>query len=454
MWVLLGLLYLTNGIVFLIREIRFIARQRDMIIISYMRLLFSVTHGFIPSILCFLYAFDGIEIKLRTLVEVDYSDDGLFNLYLFWLFSIITYVILCLGYYKNIRIKRRKPKVYLDLTQLQISFVGFITLAVGFFSLYLWTKTDGSIWNFILKANWHRGDYDNSLQNAFAMFRQPAKMVTVSALIFFFQLINHREHRKIYALIGYILSSIASVLYLLCTDGRLQIVMFFGVQLIGFLLYSNKNNRITKGKLILIGIVGFFALILIARLDEITSFIRYGRIVESVKSESSVFNTIMSEFGYVYESGQTSIELTIIQNGKLFIIDDIVRGVFSILPSRFTPAGFESVWRYNTLICTGNPKAGTIPCDMIAQSVYDLHILGIFVIPLFWGQIVRKVETYYADRKTNSFNRAMYMGMVMQFFRLVNYCALTDFMRGLFAYLVVYIIAFVVSRAASLMQRG
>ena len=195
------------------------------------------------------------------------------------------------------------------------------------------------------------------------------------------------------------------------------------------------------------------ALILIARLDEITSFIRYGRVLESAKSGNSAFMTIMNEFGYVYESGQMSIGSSLFRGGRLYLIDDIVRGLFSILPSRFTPSGFELVWRYNTYLCTGSLTAGTIPCDIISESIYDLNVLGIIVVPWFWGQLARKVENNYQDRKENAFNRAMYMGMVLLFFRTVNYCGLYDFMRGFFAYLVTYIIAYIFGRFTSRFKR-
>lgn len=452
MWFLLGILFLGTGIVFLVREIRYIKVQKDIIIISYMRLLFSLTYGFIPSIMCFLYAINGTQIRLKTLVKVDYSSAGLSNLYLFWLCSIIAYVFLSIGYKKNIKIKRLKPTVHVELSQLQISFVGYITLIIGFFSLYMWTKTEGSITNFILKANWYRGDYTNSLQNAYAMFRQPAKLVTVAALIFFFQLINNKEKHKIVSLVGYILSLIASVLYLLCTDGRLQIAMFFGIQFISFFLYRKGEAKLSKKQLILIGFFGVLALIFIAKLNDITYFIRFGQIAESSSSDDNIFQTLMSEFGYIYESAQTAIETTLFKGGKLFIFDDIVRGIFSILPSKLTPGGFELVWRYNTLICTGDPTAGTIPCDMIAESIYDLHIIGVVIIPWFWGLFARKVEDFYENRKDNSFNRAMYMGLLLLFFRIVNYCELYDFIRGLFAYIITFIIAYIVSRSAVILS--
>lgn len=51
-----------------------------------------LTFGIIPALLCFMYVFQDIEVKLKTLVAVSYSNDGLIYLYIFWLLSVIGYM--------------------------------------------------------------------------------------------------------------------------------------------------------------------------------------------------------------------------------------------------------------------------------------------------------------------------------------------------------------------------
>lgn len=448
MWALLGSLFFITGSIYLWREITFIRIENDLLIISYMRLMYAFTYGFIPSMLCFIYAISNIQVSLVYII-VDYSDDGLFCLYLLWFFSLIGYCGLNIGYRYNIKIKTSKIKSRrkaFQLTELQTIFIAFSILIIGFVSLYLWTKTAGSISEFILKANWYRGDYTNSLHNNYAMFRQPANLVTISALIFFCCILNHDKKYRVICFLGYILAMFSSVLFLLCSDGRLQIAMFFGIQIIGFVLYRNDNKfNFGKKQVFVIAMIAFAGLLFISKLDIITGYIRFGEIIETTHSDDSLFAYIMNEFGFVYESVQMSIKTNLFNDGKMMLIDDVVRGIFAFLPSRFTPDGFEQIWRYNTYLCTGSHTTGTIPCDMLSQSIYDLKIIGVLFVPMFWGQIVRKVEEAFKEGKEVPFNRALYLGLAMLFFRLINYCGLADFSRGIFSYLVTMIIAILIT---------
>lgn len=446
MWFFLGILYLICGVVYLYREIKFIKKESDLLLISYARLMYCLTFGIIPALLCFMYVFQDMEVKLKTLVAVSYSTDGLIYLYIFWLLSVIGYIALNVGYQKKYRLRignhyLLKADTY-EMSELQSFSLASICLVIGIVSLYLWTKNEGNIFNFIVKANWYRADYTNSQNNTYAMFKQPAKLVQVSTYLFFFYVIRNKCKHKILFLLGYIAAFASSVLYLLCTDGRLAIALFFGMQLIGVVLYRSSDIKITRKQIYIIAIVAVAALISISKLDDITYFIRYGHFnTAAIKEESNSFITIMNEFGYIYESGQMSIEHNIFLSGRWMILDDIVRGIFSCFPSRFTPDGFERVWRWNTYLCTGSTLAGTIPCDIISESIYDLGLLGPVIVPYFWGKLMKYIEVYFGKKKSVAFNRACYTCLALAFFRIINYCELYDFTRGLFAFLIMWLLS-------------
>ena len=267
MWFFLGVLYLICGGIYLYREIKFIKRENDLLLVSYARLIYCLTFGVVPALLCFMYAFQGIEVKLKTLVAVSYSTDGLIDLYIFWLLSVIGYIALNVGYRKKYRLKIRnhyllKADTY-EMSELQSFVLALVCLIIGVVSLYLWTKNEGNIFNFIVKANWYRADYTNSQNNTYAMFKQPAKLVQVSTYLFFFYLIQNKCKHKILFLVGYIAAFVSSVLYLLCTDGRLAIALFFGMQLLGIVLYRSPDIKITKKQIYIIAIIAVTALILI-----------------------------------------------------------------------------------------------------------------------------------------------------------------------------------------------
>lgn len=98
MWAVLGFLFLMSGIIYICREIRVIKRENDLLIISFVRLLYACSCGIFAAILCFLYAFYGIKLHLSTLVVVDYNEASLMNFFIFWIFTVIGYFSLSFGY--------------------------------------------------------------------------------------------------------------------------------------------------------------------------------------------------------------------------------------------------------------------------------------------------------------------------------------------------------------------
>ena len=450
-WFMLGLLYFISGCFYTYKEMKFIKWQKDLLLISYARLMYCFTFGFIPASLCFMYVALDIEVKLKTLVAVDYSYEGLIALFLFWILSVIGYTMLNIGYkyiyilkYGNIKLLSKNN---CQITELQSFTIATICLIIGSICLYLWTLNEGNVFNFIVKANWYRGDYSNAMNNTYAMLKVPSRILELSTFLFFFYFIQNNTKFKFLYLVGYIISFSSATLYLLCTDGRLDIALFLGMQVIGFVLYRNKKVNISKNKIYTIVIIALLALFLISQLDDITYYIRYGNknLIETSESEN-FYITLMNEFGYIYEAGQMSIKTNIFDSGKWMLIDDIVRGFFSCFPSKFTPDEFERVWRWNTYLCTGSRLSATIPCDIISESIYDLSVLGPFVIPFLFGTIVRQVEVYFSDVKSRPFYRACYIFLALAFFRIINYCELYDFMRGMFSFCVMWIVYLFVVR--------
>ena len=450
-WFTLGLLYFISGCVYTYKEIKFIKWQKDLLLISYARLMYCFTFGFIPASLCFMYSTLDIEVKLKTLVVVDYSYDGLVALFFFWMFSVIGYTMLNIGY-KNIYVLKYGNTKLLSknnhkITEMQSFTIAAICLIIGGISLYLWTLNEGNVFNFIIKANWYRGDSTNAMNNPYAMLRVPSRILELATFLFFFYLINNNTKHKLLYFIGYFWGLALSILYLLCIDGRLEIALFFGMQVIGLVLYRHKKVNITKRKIYEVSTIAFFALFLISQLDNITYYIRYGAEngINTNPSES-FYIMLMNEFAYIYETGQMAIQTNIFDFGKWMLIDDIVRGFFSCFPSKFTPDGFERVWRWNTYLCTGSRLSATIPCDIISESIYDLSVFGPFIIPFLFGTMVRQVEVYFSDVKSRPFYRACYIFLALAFFRIINYCELYDFMRGMFSFCVMWIVYLFVVR--------
>ena len=92
-WLLLGIGFLSTGIFYLAYELRYINREKRLKFVSFFRLMYSLTFGLVPAVLCFAYGAFGIKFALKTLIIMDYSEESLFCLFVFWFLSIIFYFI-------------------------------------------------------------------------------------------------------------------------------------------------------------------------------------------------------------------------------------------------------------------------------------------------------------------------------------------------------------------------
>lgn len=449
MWLLLGVLFFFSGATYLYREVRYIRKIRKLKIISFARLIYALSFGFVGSLLCFLYAFQNVELKLSTLVIMEYDNEALFNLFVFWVMSVIGYISMTISY--NVVNERKvrlsfggKIRTERDLGENSLILIGLVCLAVGAFSLYMWTKDLGGVFEFIPLASGIRGDYLNVYGNTHTAWRQPAKILLPASYLFYFMSIGNETKKRGFCILLSVVSIFIAILYLICNDGRLTIALYFVILAIGF--FTHKSVKIKNPRKLIrrLCILAILAAILLANLDDITYFIRHQefRPIE-MTDDDSMFISLAKEYLFVYKSGITSIKYTIFGDGGLQFLSDFALGITAWLPSRFKPDSFLLVSRYNTALCTGSTSRtiGSIPCDMISLSIYDFGFLGPIIVPALIGALISLIEGHFRGKKRDAYHLTLYYGMVLSFFRVMNYCEMTDFMQCIFAYVCVYIIA-------------
>lgn len=448
MWIVLGLLFLCSGIIYCYRELKYIKMNNDIYIISYARLLYSCSCGFFGAILCFLYAFQGIKLRLSTLVIMDYDNEAAINLLIFWLCGVIGYCSLCAGYSivrnKKIVISRNSAIHRKVLSDRQVYIIAVMCFLIGLFGLIIWTSDMGGISQYIILASAIRGDYYNVYGNTHMAFRQIAKILLPATYMFFFLSIQHEKTKLLYR-ISFIVSLIFSVLYLLCNDGRLTTAMFFLILVVGKMRYGKNEGKDIKKQFIKLGILLLFAFILLAKLDDISYFIRNNSVkIKSPSEEYSIFETLMQEFTYIYKSGITAVA-NCFPNGRLLFIDDLLFGISAYIPGNL--GDYTHISLYNTILCTHNTvnMAGAIPCDLIAYSLYALSYAGVIIIPMIVGMTVRFVENSFQGKKNNPLEQTLYAGAQLTAFRLMTYCEVYDFLTAIFAYLFLWLLAYLMS---------
>lgn len=457
LWFVLGLLYLLAGVLFLYREVRYISSVHALKLISYARLIYALTHGFAGCGLCWLYFFRGTELRLENLVVMDYDADALLSLYIYWFFTCVGYISMSSAYAwwnergVQLRLGDKKLRRVRDLSENQVIFLGLCCFAVGAFSLHMWTADLGGVLKFIPLASGIRGDYTNVYGNTHRAWRQPAKITLAASYLFYFLLLKDETKHKFLSLLMTAASMSAAVLFLICNDGRLTTALYFVVLVIG--LFTHKKVKIADSRKLLVrlAVLAVLAGILLGKLDDITYFIRHRELRPAGPASGDpggLVRSLMEEFLFIYKSGIVSIRHILMEGGALQLKADLALGCTAWLPSSLKPfvSDYTLVSRLNTALCTGSSgrTVGSVPCSMIALSVYDLGLIGPVLIPALIGFAMSLTEGHFKGRKRDPYHLTVYFGLALAFFRVVNYCEMTDFMQGIFPYFCVYCIAHVI----------
>lgn len=461
MWILLGILFLLCGCIYATREILLIRRVNDLYIISFVRLLYACSYGFFPAILCFLYVFQGIKVGLASLVVIRYDNQTLESMFLFLIFSVVGYIALSFGYRSignkvvRFKISKYSTKKIGELCDKQIFWIGAICLIIGITAFLIWTSDMGGIQKYMELASAIRGDYKNVYGNTHMGWRKIARVLLPSTYIFYFLCLKNKK-KRISHLLLFIISIGFAVLFLICNDGRLTTTLFFMILIVGYFRYGERRDKNIKKQLFQFVLLLLVAFLLLANLDNISYFIRHqGRLPElSSSNKDGVLVTLMNEFSYIYKSGTTSVE-NCFPNGKLMFIDDIMFGLTTYMPGGSILGSYTQVSLYNTILCTGNVNsiAGSIPCDMISLSLYDLGYIGPIIIPFIIGLVIRIIENYCHGKKNNPLCQTFYYGWVLIFIRVVNYFEVYDFITSLFPYIVLWIVSITINWSNLLLKR-
>lgn len=459
MWACLGCLFLISGVIYVYREIKVIKRENDLLIISFVRLLYACSCGFFAAILCFLYAFNDIELHLSTLVVVDYDNASLMNLFIFWMCSVVGYISLSLGYkiIKNKKIIVGKKRLLKgEMNDQLILIIAIFCTIIGYLAIFIWTSDMGGISNYIKLASAIRGDYANVLENYHMGWRKIARLLPPATYMTFFLVLKSRGRALKYWL-AFIVATVGSIIYLICNDGRLTTAMFLLVLAVGYFRYGDRRDENIKKQFSAFAIVLLIAFVLLANLDSISYFIRNGSIAPKKinNAENGIFMSLMSEFTYIYKTGMTAVE-NCFPNGKLMLLDDVIFGIKAYIPGTGLLGDCTQVSLYNTILCTGNPNslAGSIPCDMIALSLYDLSFLGPIVFPFMIGVIIRFIENHFRGKKDNPLSQTFYYGMALVFIRVVTYLDSYDFITSVFPYVLLYAITICVKFIGNICEGG
>jgi len=192
------------------------------------------------------------------------------------------------------------------------------------------------------------------------------------------------------------------MLALLSMAGRTNIILFL---IISFLIIC---DGIISKKFIIVSITIFFIVVifgdsLFVALKNIDDGVSITTIANDNSSSSIMdnFKSILFEFQHPYSSTNAVIENYHDINLRYGI--DFIYAVLNIVPEKIFFLGrFETVAYPNTQLLTG-VYTSTIPPGILAFSIYSFGILGVIIMPFFFGKILSIIERNFLSKKSNNF---------------------------------------------------
>ncbi len=417
-------LYLLFALGAFILEMRNMLRNNQITVMFMCRIMYIVSLIVLPALVFWGY------LSGKHITNIRFEDGLAWTFYVQFILTVCGYLAMNFGYcVKQRQIPSKKPQAgYRIITTAMIFFV------LGGVSLVLWASAYGGIASLLENAEWIRAGVVEP-QNSFTFFKHFVSLARFSSYLLFYLLLTKMVKgavKQVFVLGLLVASVVLSFIYLQANDGRLLLAIYI---LTFFLLYFRYQleRKQTSMRSVLVKAIPVLAIgmLVLFNADVILNWLR-GTEKNVVSSDSqSFFNTIIREFSFIPAGTQGAIMEAASGEGKLMIGNDLINGLFAWLPTSLKPVQLEDVWAYNTQLITPGVTS-TNPTSMVAQSVYDLGFLGIIVIPMLLGMLVKKVERILDSYGNSIFVHTVYAALGFSLCKLTAYFSFYSFMMGTF----------------------
>lgn len=434
----IAICYIFFAIVAAIFVIDKVARTKKISIMSMCNVMYLLILCVVPAIILFGYTND-----LRNTSGIIFSKNTVWTFYLQLVLTVIGYLFLQLGY----MIKQRESKPYAELPKQKNLFISVLFTLISAISLVLWASGYGGVGALVANASLIRGGWINSA-NSYTFLKHFVPVSLLSSWMLFNSLIR-KEVKGFIRTLGVLLCFVCNValssIYIQANDGRMLVAVYI---LLFFVIYFKYQYEIKKANivpmLVKFGIVFVIAVVILFNADTILRIMRNENL-NTADSDSSIVKTITHEFSFIIAGTQTSLLQYESGEGKLMIVNDIVNGALAWLPTSLKPISLEDVWNYNTSLVNAGGH-GQSPTSVVAQSVYDLGLLGVIIIPFLYGLFVRKVENILEKRRGIVFYDTVYVALGYYLSKGLPYFSLYNIMLNMFFVVVAIIVYSIVHK--------
>lgn len=388
----------------------------------------------------------------KKYAAINYSRQGILELYLFLVFAIVGFIAFQLGYKYRFIIrqtrtlqKKRKIIKHYDSTWF---ILGIVLLILGTVSFFLWVKAYGGIQGVIYYKSDLRSGNNIGITNEYTLFKRFVPLVQFANIVF---AALFAKNRKIYFFVLFVITLCESILYLIANDGRAPLV--FHLVAIIFVWHASKKHNERKApvkknlyKIILMGIGGFVTLFFIHNLDSVINIVS-GK-SNNVSISFDLISSVREEFAFTVRNGQ-AIFLYLEDNPFSFrIFKEILSGILGILPSSFRPLSIDKLEMLNTSYwvkyapCT---YYGGKPPDIITTGIYVFNYIGVFLLPLIFGRIVKKFDLKLSEFDGIS-KKIFFAACMYPLIRTVAYTNFDGIMLSFFYIMVSYLILYFIEK--------
>jgi len=192
--ILIVFLYLVFSIVALNAECKCIIKEKRIKIITMCRIMYILTLGIIPALLCC------IQIAApKAGGIIDYSENAVWTFYVQVILTVIGYLAMNFGY----AIKQRTPKTHTVLGNNKVLLTSFICVCFGTVAFYLFASAFGGVDRLMEQAEWIRAGVVLPTKNI-AFFKHFVPLAFLSSYLTF-NLLIRKQVCGVKKLITYIL---------------------------------------------------------------------------------------------------------------------------------------------------------------------------------------------------------------------------------------------------------
>ncbi len=435
----LSLLIMLYGILFIMMFSYSLLKAREeerLSCITLARIMYSVIYGLVPF-LVHLYV-NNNGTNERYLKAFDYSSSGMKLFYMMVIFSIVGFIGLNCGYnvrfvFGNSRINRirtdEKGPSTNNYTDKTLFISAFIMLAAGMVSLWLWTRAFGGISGILEYASELRSGVDVGIENRYTIFKRFCPLLLFSNIIFWALAL---KNRSIVSLLLSLFATIFSLAYLMANDGRAPLAMHFVALFWTYLSFRKRKSDVErKPNYILIAIIAVIAIFVMHNYDSIYSSISEG---SDLELSFDILSSVREEFSWTVRNIQ-AVHLAMEDTNFMFRLPiEIISGICGILPSSLRPDWAVKLGTINTSYWVQGASVtyyGERPTDMITTGIYTMNYLGVFLLPMFYGMIYRKLDEYFLNHDS-TFSKILFSVLLYQMIRVFAYSNFDNVCQNLF----------------------